>query len=99
DKGAVYDETQGFLGIDNLYYAPGDGGSVTDILHTPVGDLNLSALSWLFTPPDYSGYVSADPGQFVNPDDLVNALAFGLGDPAQSAGDTAGSAADALGSF
>lgn len=92
--GALYYYSQGILGFDNMYYAPGAGGAVVDILKTPLGDMNLSALSWLFTPPDYSG---ADPA------DAIAVLSGMLTDPAlsktidfgQSVADVEPAAADA----
>lgn len=71
DGKAVYDYNQGFLGFDNMYFNPGDGGSVVDILKTPLGEMNLSGLAWLFAPPDYSALTGADN---ITAADLTDAL-------------------------
>lgn len=95
--GAVYAYTPGFLGFDNLYYDPGNGSPVIDMMHTPLGNVDLSWLSWLFTPPDYSDAVAAAPDDApFNAVDLIDALDF-ADSVAPDAGDAAADAASALG--
>lgn len=92
---ALYDVKQLGFGFTNMYYDPGDHGSVVDILKTPLGDWNMSWLSWLFTPPDYSG-TSAGEASGVLQGLLENSA---LGDTfefgQQTVADTASHAADA----
>lgn len=94
--GALYDYNQGWFGFDNMYYSPGDGGSVVDILKTPLGDWNMSWLSWLFTPPDYAG-VSASDAAGVLSGMLGSSVLSGTIDFGQSVADASGSAADVAG--
>lgn len=89
DDGATYAYTPGILGFDNMYYDPGNGGDITDILKTPLGDVDLSWASWLFTPPDYSDAAVAMPDASpFDGDDLTDAFNF-----ADTLNDAAGSSA------
>lgn len=89
-------DTPGPFGLDNLYYSPGDGGPAVDVLKTPFGDMDLSAIAGLFTPPDYADAPGASPDSApFNGGDLTAAFDF-ADSLSPTASDTGASAADAL---
>lgn len=94
--GAVYDVSQWSKQIENLYYSAGAGGAAVDILKTPYGDWNLSSMSWLFTPPDYAGVVTATPNALLDDADLSGALNLGGASSDGAAADPGVAALDAL---
>lgn len=48
----IFDQNQMGLGFTNLYTDV--GGHITDTMKTPLGNIDLSWLSWLYTPTDFT---------------------------------------------
>lgn len=97
---SLYNFSQWGFGFTNMYFDPGDGSPVEDILKTPFGDMNLSWLSWAFTPADYSS--STDGGSALadlltnNASTLGDTFEFGQQTIADTASAVSSSAADAI---
>lgn len=80
-SGATYALDEYGFGFSTWYYSPGNGSAATELLHTPLGNLNISDLSWLFTVPDYTGGTPDEATSVLHTlldnSALVDAFAYG----------------------
>lgn len=53
NTGATYDQDQLLPGFTNLYYDPSADGTAVDVMKTPLGNIDLSAMASTFAPVDF----------------------------------------------
>lgn len=53
NTGATYDQDQLLPGFTNLYYDPSADGTAVDVMKTPFGNIDLSAMASTFAPVDF----------------------------------------------